>query len=211
MPEWLSSIFDLGKLPAKVVAWISFATALLIFLPKGVLGEIGLADIPAPYKIYLGLLFIASSALLLVNVLIWCISGIRQKLKDRADREQVVATLSSLDRAQRAVLREFYLERKHVLEMPIDHPTVAGLLSDGVLILSGTSGYRSLAGSVFPCALSGVANRHLTPELLLMPSIPTPDDLERVRSERPNFVYEIAERDKLRGGVRGLMGGKQWP
>ena len=203
--EWLSSIFDLTKLPAKVVAWVSFVTALLLFLPTVALQKVGLDGIPTQYKPYVGVLFLASSVLLLVNVFVWGAGQIGLKVKARIEKNSIVNTLRNLDPSQRALLREFYIQSRHVIELPVDHPTVAGLRLNAVLVLSSVEGYRSLAGSVFPCSLSDVAKGYITPELLQLPRQPTETEVERIRLERPNFVYEIAERDRLRGGVRGLF------
>jgi hypothetical protein len=98
------------------------------------------------------------------------------------------------------VLREFFIQGKHVIELPVDHPTVAGLLQKGIVSLSGHQGYRGSAGSIFPVRLAKSARMLLAPVYVDLPTNPTDAELEEIRAERPNFLREIQRHDQWRGG-----------
>lgn len=119
----------------------------------------------------------------------------------RSAQVRVVEVIAQLDYAEKAVLREFFIQRRHVIELPFDHPTVTGLVRKGILRLSGTQGYRSLAGSVFPVVLTGAARALLTPEHVELPHNPNEQEVRAIRETRPNFLSEIERHDQWRGGL----------
>lgn len=98
------------------------------------------------------------------------------------------------------MLREFFLQGRNVIELPFDHPTVAGLARKGVVEIAGSQGYRSLAGNVFPVTVSESAKELLTLEHVDLPTQPSEEDMQRIRQERSNFMRDIARHDDLRGG-----------
>jgi hypothetical protein len=199
--ELLSRLFDITKLPSKFFAWAVGLTGLFLFLPSDYLARLHLSELPKEYKGYAGVVFVGALSFLLINFVLWCWGGIKRSFKRRAAKRRAVEAVSNLDPAEQRVLREFMLQGRDVIELPLDHPTVAGLTRKGVLVLAGSQGYRSLAGSVFPVTLTESAKDLLTPDHVDLPSQPSPQDIERVRAERPNFMRDIARHDELRGGI----------
>ena len=199
--ELLSRLFDITKLPSKFFAWAVVLTGLFLFLPSEYLARLHLSELPKEYNGYAGVVFVGASSFLVINFVLWCWAGIKRLWRRRRAKRQTVEALSTLDLAEQRVLREFLIQGRDVIELPLDHPTVAGLRRKGVVVLAGSQGYRSLAGSVFPVALTESAKSLLTPGHVDLPSQPTPQDIERIRMERPNFMRDIARQDELRGGI----------
>ena len=88
-----------------------------------------------------------------------------------------------------------------MIELPVDHPTVAGLINKHILLVVSRTGYRNLAGNVFPVKLSSAAKPLVTPVLLSLPQHPTEEDVSRIRDERPIYMSEIEKAERLRGGI----------
>ena len=200
MAELLTKLFDITKLPSKFFAWIALLTGAFVFLPAAALESLHLHSFPVEYKAYAGVAFAASTTFLLLNVAIWLYQLLRGHYYARVSRKMVDEALSELDLDEIAVLREFYLQGRHVIELPIDHPTVAGLRNKGLIKVAGGTGYRDLAGSVFPVQLTTHARKSMTHEVLRLPQSRTQEDIDRILSERPNYIRQIEKQDRLRGG-----------
>lgn len=199
--EFLAKLFDITKLPSKFFAWVALLSGSYVFLPNTVLSALHLADFPPEYRSYAGVAFVAATSFLLINFVIWCASKVRRQISKRRFKRDVLASLSDLDRDEVAVLREFFIQGRHVIELPVDHPTVAGLMNKHVIVMASRTGYRNLAGNVFPVQLADAAKPLLSAELLSLPQQPTEEDVERIRNERPNYMREIAKAERLRGGM----------
>ena len=199
--DFLARIFDITKLPSKFFAWAVALTGLFIFLPDAYLARLHLTELPKEYKAYSGIVFVGALSFLLINFVIWCWGALKSWRRRRKAQMRAVKAITALDRAEKYVLREFFLQGRNVIELPFDHPTVAGLVRKGVVEVAGSQGYRSLAGSVFPVALTESARELLALETVDLPEQPTEEELERIRRERPNFIRDIARYDDLRGGL----------
>jgi len=112
----------------------------------------------------------------------------------------VASALLELDFEEIVVLREFFIQGRHVIELPVDHPTVAGLRNKRLVQVAGSTGYRDLAGSVFPVQLTREAKMLLTTAALGLPEDRTEESIQRIMRERPNYMSQIEKQDRLRGG-----------
>lgn len=198
--DWLSRIFDITKLPSKFFAWIVFLAAAYLFLPQTLLDSLYLNKLPVDYKAYAGIAFVAATSFLVINFVLWLWSKIQRWFLFRSQQVRLIEVVAHLDYIERAVLRETYIQGRNVIELPVDHPTVAGLIKKGLLCLSGSQGYRSIAGSVFPVTLTKAAQSLLRPEHLDLPLNPTSEEIASIRDARPSFLSEIERNDQRRGG-----------
>lgn len=172
----------------------------MLFFPPGAQKVLGVDQLTTTYRGAIGATFLGASTLLIVNLAIWiwrAIAGLFRAHRMRAVRD---AALTCLDRAEVAVLREFALQGRNVIELPFDHRTVTGLISKGILEFAGTHGYSGMAGMVFPVKMAVGVSERITLELLGLPRTPTSEQIEQIKSERPNYVGEIAKHDQWRGG-----------
>lgn len=199
--EFLAKIFDITKLPSKFFAWVALLSGLYLFLPSSAIEVLNLGHFPPDYKAYAGGAFVGSSSFLVINLFILIWSAIHRTWSRRGLKRSVKRALEELDRDEVAVLREFMLQGRHVIELPVDHPTVAGLINKHVIYLASRTGYRDLAGNVFPVQLSCTTKDFLTPALLSVPLEPTQQDIERIRDERPIYMGQIEKAERLRGGM----------
>jgi hypothetical protein len=199
--DWLSRIFDITKLPSKFFAWVVALSAGYLFLPPSVQLTLHLEGLPKEYKTYAGIALVAAAAFLTINFVLWLWDKVRGWFQNRSAQIRVMEAIVQLDHSEKAVLREFFIQEKHVIELPTSHPTVAGLFRNGILSLSSRQGYRSAAGIVFPVALTDSAKQLLGPVYLDLPLNPTHAELEEVWAERPSFLQGIERHDRWRAGV----------
>lgn len=199
--DWLDRIFDITKLPSKFFAWIVVLSAAYLFLPPHLQGMLHLESFPEEYKGYAGIVFVGGAGFLAINFTLWLWEKLDGWIKERSAQLSVVQAIAQLDRSEKAVLREFFIQERHVIELPLDHPTVAGLMQKGILSRSSRQGYRSTAGTVFPVTLTKSTSLLLLPVHVDLPTTPTDSELEDIWAERPNFLREIERHDKWRAGI----------
>lgn len=131
--DFLARIFDITKLPFKFFAWAVALTGLFLFLPEAYLARLHLNELPKEYKAYAGTVFMGALSFLLINFSIWSWGSLNRWRRGRKAQRRAVEAMSTLDRAEMYVLRESILQGRNVIELPFDHPTVAGLARKGVI------------------------------------------------------------------------------
>lgn len=198
--ELFAKLFDITKLPSKVFAWLALLSGAYVLSPNSLLELFHLHRFPVEYKSYAGAIFVAATSFLIINGFLWSWQKVAHFFRVRATRRSVRQAIMELDADEIAVLREFYIQGKHVIELPLDHPTVAGLRNKRIVLVASNAGYRDLAGSVFPVQLSEHAKSLITQETLRVAEVPTEQDIDRIRAERPNYISQIEKTDRLRGG-----------
>jgi len=200
MAELLAKLFDITKLPSKLIAWAALLTGAYLFPPHAAVKSLHLDSLPREYKAYAAIAFVAASSLLLINAVLWLWGKARSVYSKRTLRKMVASALLELDFEEIVVLREFFIQGRHVIELPVDHPTVAGLRNKRLVQVAGSTGYRDLAGSVFPVQLTREAKMLLTTAALGLPEDRTEESIQRIMRERPNYMSQIEKQDRLRGG-----------
>ncbi len=197
--DWISRIFDITKLPSKFFAWVALLTAAHLFLPAPFLIRLQLDKLPIDYKAYSGVAFVAACAFLTINIALWLLARGKSWLLDRKRSAQIAKAVEELDHWEKAILREFFIQGRHVIELPMDHPTIAGLVLKRLLVRASSQGHRSPAGIVFPYALESKTKELLTSDHVNLPENPTPSEIASIRGGRPNFLAEIERYDQGRG------------
>ena len=197
MPDWFDKIISFIKLPIKYLWVASIFTGFIFFAPQGWIEYLGLLNIKTDYKAWLGPLFVLSSALVVLDVLrlLW------QKIKSiwlrRKLKFQLIDSLSELDHYEKSIIREFFIQNKKTLQLPMDQATISGMLQNGFLILAGRMGERSLAGTLVPIMINPIVAECITYEHIDLPVKPSDADIERVKNNRPDFLYEIEHHNQL--------------
>ena len=107
-----------------------------------------------------------SLALVVVNSFVWSCDRIRARRASAKCRRKVQERVESLDAAECAVLREFYLREQRTLGLPINFPAVAGLIRAGILQQEQSVGTRIINGMVFPVRISDDADKFISRKLL---------------------------------------------
>jgi hypothetical protein len=198
--EWVSKLFDklfdAHKLPITIVIVLAMGSGGLLFLPPGYVAKLRLDALLVAQGQWIGLTFLVSSSLLFVKAVTWIWKMLRRWML----RGKIRKAIKQLDHAQKAVLREFFLQEQHVIELPIDHPNVVGLLKSGILETQMNSGMQSTVGILVPCRASDYAAKLLKPsELGWTVGRPSQSDLERLMQMRPPFARELDRHNHMFG------------
>lgn len=189
--DWLSRLLDVHRLPCKIILWVAVVSGVLVFTPNGFVQQLALADFMKAYRAHIGVIFLASGSLVVINVCVWLVAKARRKAAYGKWKSEVASVLGSLDHAEKAVLREFYLQGKHTIELPMNNATVVGLQNKGIITLVGKYGKYSLAGMLFPFCISEEARNMITKDMINLPtSEPSEQEIARLKASRPDFAWE---------------------
>ena len=200
----LSKLFDIEKLPSKVVALVCVVSGTILVLPASLHEKLHTKKLIDEFGQFFGLAFVAATTFLLLNILIWLFGLLVQVWKRFRTKVRLAVEVNRLDHAQISVLREFYLQRKQSIMLPVDQPTVAGLFANGMLIRVGRFGQQSMAGLLYPVEMTTELRSVLKNANLGLPEgEPVQDQEGRFIAERPVFMAEI---DRIEHERRGFGG-----
>ncbi len=200
--ELISALFDIGKLPSKVVALVLIVSGIILFCPPALHDKLHTRKLLEDGGPYVGLALLVSAGLLMLNILIWLFGFVARAWARARLRLALAQEVIRLDHAQISVLREFYLQGRQNISLPVDQPTVAGLLKNGILYSVSTLGRRSMAGVLYPLEITTECKCVLLRKHLGLPDgEPTPEELKLLLSERPPFMREV---EKMEGERNGL-------
>jgi len=71
----VSRLFDVHKVPFKVIAWVTVVSGAFALAPPTLLARLGLDGLVKTYAPYVGVTFVASGALVLINAFGWLFGG----------------------------------------------------------------------------------------------------------------------------------------
>lgn len=197
--SWIDSILKAIKQPKKIIVAIFIVMSALLFLPETLLKQLHLNEFIEKYGLYIGIIFIFSIALLLIELIIFSWSKWKlNKVKDEK-KKIILSKLNNLDPIEQAVLREFYINNQNTKKLPLDNPVVAGLLSKGILFQVGRFGEQTLVGMLSSMKISEKAKKYIDIEthLELPNREPTHSEIDFINNSRPDFIIKI-EREESR-------------
>ncbi len=189
--DWISKIRDIDKIPSKIILWICIASGAFFIIPKDLITRLRLDDFIRDYNGFVGIIFIASALLLFINVIMWFVNFVQDKQHKSEIEKSIVSSISKLDESEKAVLREFHIQGKHTIQLPIDNSGVAGLLNKKIIERVGSVGSTSAIGMLFPIMISNFASRHITKTSIGIPIECTEQQKQQLINTRPAFVKFI--------------------
>jgi Super-infection exclusion protein B len=197
MEKFLEKLFDIKKIPTKFLFVIWLSSGLILFVPKKFLTKLNLTDFLKDYGKYIGIAFLISSAFLLVTLINYISRLISRKRLTKKIRNSILEDIKYLDIHEKALLREFYINNKQTLQMPLDNETVVGLINKHIIYQASSTGFTYLHGVYFTYSMTEIALDNLTPELIDLPRNPTEEDKHRIISQRPNWAKEKSRMEDL--------------
>jgi hypothetical protein len=137
LEKYLKAIFDLNKLPTKFFFLLSAVSGFVLFIDEQFLNEkLFIDNLKDKYGWVLGIIFILSSGLVLVNFVIWIFKTVQRKILMTKWKKKFAERVKNFDRIEKSILREFILNGQKSIEMPIDNPSVSGLLDKNILVMN---------------------------------------------------------------------------
>jgi len=181
----------------QTMLWVAIATALILFMPSSMIVTFKLTAVMEGSAHFIGILFILSSTYLTIDFCSSIIKNRRNQNRQLALAEQIQDRIKTLTSGERAVLREFYLQRQTSLWLPSQECEVKSLLSSGVLIavdFYATSRRNEEGIKETELIISHVARQHLTKSRLKLPQgKPNGEDIIYLKLARPSFLTPVTQ------------------
>ena len=188
--EWISHVVAVLRNP-KLAAVLLVATILCMYVPAGI--HPGFAQFRSQHGHWLVVALCLLAAVLIVELAALILHQRRARREREARERRVVELLAELDSDEQILLREFFIQDRNTIKLPIELPVVLGLLRAGILVVVARLPQACSAGFVGAVRLSDAARPHLSPEVLGLPASLGDDDVQRMRRERPFYMREIRE------------------
>lgn len=197
--ENTQSIFAANKTLNIVMLWLFCVTFLLLVLPlESVSPE--LAAQVQNNKTYLYLALIVELSNFISQAVISFISSLLNRRVLKKEQEFMQKTVENLDFTERALLREFVLQRKSVLYLPESEPTVRSLIDSNVLHVVGE---KDEATSRLPMVITKQARPFITYRAIgLTRGKMNEEMLEQIMNARPDFAREKKIMPRAYRGVK---------
>ncbi|HHQ4798439.1 TPA: superinfection exclusion B family protein [Aeromonas veronii] len=131
MKRWIQHFYQLNRLNWLMV-WLLLCCSIILLFPAGLMKG-AVSQWAADHAAWLGVgMLIAISYFCSQGFLIaweWAC----EEWQERRQQDQLAQMIGFLDFNEKAVLREFVLQRKSVINLPITEPAVKNLMDAGVL------------------------------------------------------------------------------
>ena len=193
MGDVILKILDVAKVPIKVILLAACALTGVFLLVRDCWI---IADFMNDYGKFVGAVFVGSGVvlgvLLVVDVGVWGWKSIQGARREAAMKKAVSSSIDSLDNHEKAVLREFHIQGKSTVLLPITDPVVKGLLWKNIIVIVGHYGKMSLVGMLSPVSLSSFASTLINPQTVgIPPGKLTQEQIKKIMNSRPSFVREM--------------------
>lgn len=199
--DWFSQLISTLKLfiSARIIFGILITSGFLLFFGKYFPF---LEEIINTNKALIFIVFILTAAILIFDIVSSVINYISKIIKPNTLKRWILKRrIKSLNDSEKAILREFFIQGKEDIKLPINNPNVAGLIEKGILyIIVGYSVKHLPVGVIAYVGISYGARELLNLELIGWPeSRPQKRELKRILENRPQFIKVIeAERDPFK-------------
>ncbi|KKK08773.1 superinfection exclusion B family protein [Bacillus sp. L_1B0_12] len=155
--SWVNDIIKMS--PKYLIAFMLFSGVSLL-LGNSQLGiSLGLKESIDEYKVYLGIVFLASSCFLISHFIYWLYSILKFKIENKVRNKEMINRLNNLNDYEKRILRTFVLYNERSIQLEINDGTVAELELLRILFRSANI---SSGGMIFPYNLNSVARDYLT-------------------------------------------------
>jgi DNA-binding MarR family transcriptional regulator len=174
----------IGGLTSKnlviILLSVSLASGVLLFSRDDFLKYIELNNFRAQFKEWIGMAFLASTALIVsvlgVTLFKWAQSKYGESRESRHQRTKRIETLRNLTPAERRVLRRYVFLNTQTQYLDMTDGVVAGLEHKGIIYRATLMGdFRSLAYNITPLAWEVLKK---DPEILITNELKTLDKRE---------------------------------
>ncbi|MDP2560084.1 superinfection exclusion B family protein [Psychrobium sp. 1_MG-2023] len=177
--------------------WVAISCALILFMPASVVESLKLTNLLNNSAHFVGMFFIISASYLGIDLVMSISKSLREKQKQSQLSEDIQNRVRVLASGERAVLREFYLQRQTSLWLPKNEADVKSLLSSGILIAVdyyATTRTTEEGEHEVELMISHIARPYLTKARLKLPQgKPSLDDITYLKLARPNYLPPLSE------------------
>jgi hypothetical protein len=167
-------LFEFLKLAPRYLVALGIAAAVLLFSPESILKNLALYDLTQKYRHWISFVFIFSSALLIVTVIIEITKWTKRWWSERKFYNRMSERLNTLTEEEKQILRFYIAQQSKTNVLRLDDGIVQGLVSSGIIYRAASVG-NMLEGfaynisdfawdslNVYPHLLEGTTNTYRT-------------------------------------------------
>lgn len=152
-----------------VVMWLCFSCTVLLVLPGSLFSTVSSELLPGINSSYLWVLGLLTGSYLLTRALMWSFSHLMDKYTSQRLALRRKKMIRQLDFEEKALLREFVIQRKNVLALPMTEPAVSNLLRSGVLVPAFDTQEIKGSARIIKLSIAIDAREQLTHRVLGLP------------------------------------------
>ncbi|MCK5819911.1 MAG: superinfection exclusion B family protein [Psychromonas sp.] len=181
-----------------LVMWLFFLSMFFVFIPPSIFNKVGIVSLLVAFNPYAFIIALISGAFLFKELISRLFRIYSSKIACRKIITARLNMISSLDFEEKAILREFVIQKKNVLSLPLTEPAVANLLSAGVLESAFETQEIKGRSRLIKLSIAIDARHKLTHIVLGLPAgALTKDQAKTLKSARPSYARSnyIALRD----------------
>lgn len=197
--DWIKTIGDFLQYSKKTIYTVFVTSVLILWLGEENLSFFKLTGFLQEYGKYIGISALISGAYIIVEIFISSKNFIfknfanyrtKKKAKEKSQEveSKILDKLLILDPHEKAVLREFYIQNKNTIKIPMDDPHVAGLLKNKILQIISQQGEHTLVGLMCNMQISEMTKSYITHDILEIPENPTEKEKDNIMKNRPRFA-----------------------
>jgi hypothetical protein len=190
MEKILEKLFDLKKIPTKLIFVLWICSGVILFVSELILVKLNLKDFLTEFGKYIGITFLISTAFLLISLINYIANKIRYKKLKKSIEKDILTELTRLGFHEKVLLREFYINQKDALQLPMDNDTVVGLTNKRILYQVSGTGFTYVHGAYFTYSITEFAKKHLTIELIGLHNNMSEDATKKMLQERPEWAKD---------------------
>ena len=195
MKRWIQHFYQLNRLNWLMV-WLLLCCSIILLFPAGLMKG-AVSQWAADHAAWLGVgMLIAISYFCSQGFLIaweWAC----EEWQARRQQDQLAQMIGFLDFNEKAVLREFVLQRKSVINLPITEPAVKNLMDAGVLTYAYGKPVREKEdeNQIRALMIALPARPLLTYKVLgLSRGKMSDEQVEQIMNARPKFAQKSLQR-----------------
>ena len=195
MKRWIQHFYQLNRLNWLMV-WLLLCCSIILLFPAGLMKG-AVSQWATVHAAWLGVgMLIAISYFCSQGFLIaweWAC----EEWQSRRQQDQLAQMIGFLDFNEKAVLREFVLQRKSVINLPITEPAVKNLMDAGVLTYAKTKPAREKEdeNQIRALMIALPARPLLTYKVLgLSRGKMSDEQVEQIMNARPKFAQKSFQR-----------------
>lgn len=130
---------EIFKLPPNILAAISIATGLILFLPERIISIIHLTDFKNSFGPYIGVFFIISITMLFVLIFIWLYKKIIEEYRAKKLIKSRIKYLKELDENKTKLIKKFIEKEDHTLNLAFNNGITIELSNYNLISLAGNT------------------------------------------------------------------------
>lgn len=190
-------LFNSKRLFVSAMTWIVVTCTSLLFAPKDLLAFLSLDHLVNQYGQFIGLGLIMGVAYFLSQIFAFVVDESIVFFRQKRTVETIEAKVKLLDPAERALLREFFLQGQTILTLPQNELAVKNLVHSSILEMLGNERHYAIQGPTAEYKISMPARNYLNRDVLRLPAgEPSAEEMTYLIKTRPHFINGLVQSRK---------------